>query len=77
LIHPPLSNPTKADSKDEEYIITRSTLFCFNCEKHGHLEIECHEGNETEKLIEKEENYEEELISVLDEIRLEYNSLKK
>ena len=46
-------------------------LFCFDCEKHGHLEIECHEGNETEKLIEKEENYEEELISALDELRKE------
>jgi hypothetical protein len=41
-------------------------LFFFNCEKCGHLEIECHEGNETEKLIEKEDNYEEELISALD-----------
>jgi hypothetical protein len=28
-------------------------LFCFNCEKCGHLEIECHEGNETENIIEK------------------------
>jgi hypothetical protein len=33
-------------------------LFFFNCEKHGHLEIEYHEGNETKKLIEKEDNYE-------------------
>ena len=31
--------------------------------------MECHEGNETEKLIEKEDNYEEELISALDELR--------
>jgi hypothetical protein len=52
-------------------------LFCFNCEKRGHLEIEFHEGNETEKLIEKEDNYEEELISALDELREENNSLKK
>jgi hypothetical protein len=37
-------------------------LFFFNCEKHRHLEIECHEGNETEKLIEKKYNYEAELI---------------
>jgi hypothetical protein len=28
-------------------------LFCVNCEKHGYLEIECHEGNETGKIIEK------------------------
>jgi predicted outer membrane protein len=52
-------------------------LFCFNCEKLGHLEIEFHEGNETEKLIEKEDNYEEELISDLDELREENKSLKK
>ena len=45
--------------------------------KHGHLEIEFHEGNETKKLIEKEDNYEEELISVLDELTEENNSLKK
>jgi uncharacterized surface protein with fasciclin (FAS1) repeats len=51
-------------------------LFCFNCEKHGHIEIECHEGNETEKLIEKLGNYKEELISSLDELREENNSLK-
>jgi hypothetical protein len=37
-------------------------LFFFNCEKHRHLEIEFHEGNETKKLIENEDNYEEELI---------------
>ena len=52
-------------------------LFCFSCEKHGHLEIKCHEGNETEKTIEKEDNYEEELISALDELREENNSLNK
>jgi hypothetical protein len=52
-------------------------LFFFNCEKCGHLEIECHEGNETEKLIKKEDNYEEESISALDELREENNSLKK
>jgi hypothetical protein len=52
-------------------------LFCVNYEKHGHLEIKCHEGNETEKIIEKEDNYEEELISALDELREENNSLKK
>jgi hypothetical protein len=52
-------------------------LFCFNCEKQGHLEIKCHEGNETEKLIEKEDNYEGELISSLYELREENKSLKK
>jgi hypothetical protein len=52
-------------------------LFCSNCEKHGHLEIDFHEGNEIEKLIENEDNYEEELISSLDELREEKNSLKK
>ena len=46
-------------------------LFFFNCEKHGHIEIKFHEGNETEKLIEKEDNYEEELISALDELKKE------
>ena len=65
------------DSEDEAYIITRGMLFFFNCEKRGHLEIEFHEGNETERLIEKEENYEAELISVLDELREENKSLKK
>jgi hypothetical protein len=40
-------------------------LFSINCEKCGHLEIEFHEGNETETLIENEDNYEEELISAL------------
>jgi hypothetical protein len=40
-------------------------LFCFNYEKCGHLEMEFHEGNETKKLIEKEDNYEEEFISAL------------
>ena len=52
-------------------------LFFFNCEKRRYLEIECHEGNETEKLIEKEDNYEVELISALDELREENKSLKK
>ena len=52
-------------------------LFFFNCENHGHLEIEFHEGNETGKIIEKEDNYEEELISALDELREENKSLKK
>jgi hypothetical protein len=75
-----LCSPCQTDSEDEEYIITRGMLFFFNCEKCGHLEIECHEGNETEKLIEKEDNYEEELISALDELRKEREenkSLKK
>jgi hypothetical protein len=52
-------------------------LFFFNCEKRGHIEIECHQGNETEKVIENEDNYEEELISALDELREENKSLKK
>jgi hypothetical protein len=52
-------------------------LLCFNCEKSRHLEIECHEEDETEKLIEKEDNYEAELISALDELREENKSLKK
>jgi hypothetical protein len=52
-------------------------LFCVNFEKHGHHEIECHEGNESGKRIENEDNYEEELISALDELRKEKNSLKK
>jgi hypothetical protein len=34
-------------------------FFFFNCEKRGHLEIEFHGGNETEKSIEKEGNFEE------------------
>jgi hypothetical protein len=72
-----LCSPCQEDSEDEEYIITRGMLFCVNCEKHGHLEIECHEGNETGKIIEKEDKYEEELISALDELREEKNSLKK
>jgi hypothetical protein len=70
----------QTDSEDEEYIINKSMLFFFNCEKHGHLEMECHEGNETEKLIEIEDNYEAELISALDELRKEREenkSLKK
>jgi hypothetical protein len=55
-------------------------LFYFNCEKRRHLEMEFHEGNKTEKLIEIEDNYEVELISALDELikeREEKNSLNK
>jgi hypothetical protein len=52
-------------------------FFFFNCEKHKNLEIEIHEGNETEKLIAKEENYEEKLTSALDELREENKTLKK
>jgi hypothetical protein len=37
----------QTDSEEEEYIINRSMLFFFNCEKHRHLEIEFPEGNET------------------------------
>jgi hypothetical protein len=44
-------SPFQIDSEYEEYIITRGVLFFFNCEKRRHLEIECHEGNETEKII--------------------------
>ena len=33
-------------------------LFFFNFEKCRHIEIEFHEGNKLEKLIEKEDNYE-------------------
>jgi hypothetical protein len=42
-----LCSPCQGDSEDEEYIITRVMLFCFNCEKCEHLEIEFHEGKET------------------------------
>jgi len=52
-------------------------LFFFNCEKCRHLEIEFHEGNETKKLFEKEDNYEAELISALDELGEENKSPKK
>jgi hypothetical protein len=52
-------------------------LFCFNFEKRGHIEIEFHQGNDTEKTIEKEDNYEAKLISALDELREENKSLKK
>jgi hypothetical protein len=38
-----ICSPCQTDSEDEEYIINRGMLFFFNCEKHGHLEIECHE----------------------------------
>ena len=54
-----ICSPCQTYLEDEEYIINRGMLFCFNCEKHGHIEIEFHEGNEIEKLIEKEDNYEE------------------
>jgi hypothetical protein len=46
-----LCSPCQEDSEDEEYIITRGMLFFVNCEKHGHLEIEFHEGNETGKKL--------------------------
>jgi hypothetical protein len=72
-----LCSPCQTNSEDEEYIITRGMLFFFNCEKRRHLEIECHEGNETKKLIEKEDNYEAELTSSLDEPREQNKSLKK
>jgi hypothetical protein len=36
-------SPCQTDSEDEEYIINKSMLFFFNCEKHRHLEMECHE----------------------------------
>jgi len=41
---------SQTDSQEEEYIINKSILFFFNCEKHGHLEIECHEGNVTTQI---------------------------
>jgi hypothetical protein len=75
-----MCSPCQTDLEDEEYIINRGMFFFFNCEKYEHLEIECHEGNEIEKLIEKEDNYEEELINPLDELRKEREenkSLKK
>jgi hypothetical protein len=72
-----ICSPCQIDLEYEEYIITRGTFFFFNCEKHGHLEIEFHEGNEIEKLIEKEDNYGAKLISALDELREENKSLKK
>jgi hypothetical protein len=72
-----ICSPCQIDSKYQEYIITRGMLFFFNYEKRGHLEIKFDEGNETKKLIGKEDNYEEELISPLDELREEKESLKK
>ena len=72
-----ICSPCQTDSEDEEYIIKIGMLFFFNCEKCGHLEIECHEGNETWKKIEKEDNYEVELIRSLDELIEENKSLKK
>ena len=47
------------DLEEKEYIINISMLFFFNYEKHKHLEIECPEGNETEKPFEIKDNYEE------------------
>jgi hypothetical protein len=44
-----ICSPCQTNSEYEEYIINRGMLFFFNCEKHRHLEIECHEGNETKK----------------------------
>jgi hypothetical protein len=38
-----ICSPCQIDSEDEEYVITRGMLFSFNCEKHEHIEIECHE----------------------------------
>ena len=72
-----LCSPCQTDSKYEEYIITRGMLFFVNCENHRHLEIECHEGNETGKIIEREDNYEAKLIRALDELKEENKSLKK
>jgi hypothetical protein len=72
-----LCSPCQTYLEDEDYIIIRGMLFFFNCEKCGHIEIECHEGNETKTQIEKEDNYEEELISTLDELREENKSLNK
>jgi hypothetical protein len=72
-----ICSPCQIDSEDEEYIIKRGMLFLFTCEKCIHLEIKFHE---TKKLIEKEDKYEEELISDLDELRKERQgnkSLKK
>jgi hypothetical protein len=48
-----ICSPCQTDSKDEQYIINRGMLFFFNCEKYRNLEIEFHEGNKTEKQIEK------------------------
>jgi DNA repair exonuclease SbcCD ATPase subunit len=72
-----LCSPCQTYSEDEEYLITIGMMFFFTCEKCRHLEIECHEGNEIEKLIEKEDNHEAELISALYERREENKSLKK
>jgi hypothetical protein len=59
-------------SEEEEFVISRSEFFFFNCEEHEHLEIECpyfkNESNEIENIneiednleIEKENNHEEE-----------------
>jgi hypothetical protein len=44
-----ICSPCQIDSEDEESIINRGMLFCFNCDKCKHIEIEFHEENETEK----------------------------
>jgi hypothetical protein len=70
----------QTDSEEEEYVINRSIVFCFNCEKRGHIEIECSKIYETKKTIEIKYIYEEKLISALDELkkeREENKSLKK
>ena len=66
-----ICSPCQTDSEDEEYIINISMFFFFNCEKQGYLEMECHEGNVTEKQIEIEDNYEAELINDLDGLKKE------
>jgi hypothetical protein len=48
-----ICSPCQTDSEYEEYIINRGMLFFFNCEKRGHLEIKCHEGNETKNKLKK------------------------
>jgi hypothetical protein len=52
-------------------MINISMLFFFNCEKCKQFEMEFHEGNETKKLIEIEDNCEVEMISALDKLRKE------
>jgi hypothetical protein len=64
------------DSEEVEFVVNRSDLFCFTCEKHGNFEIECPylkiESDETENPneseIEEEKYLEEELIIALDEL---------
>jgi hypothetical protein len=72
-----ICSPCQTNSEDEEHIINKGMFFFFNCEKHRHLEIECHKGNETKKQIEKEDKYEAELISALDELREELMKQKE